>query len=136
MRELNLDELNKSLGELQQKLIELQLERDNIQEEIDSFDVSEYISHDEYDEVLNEVYGETVNIAGSVFDTATALKELDETAYILGYNDYCDSYNKEDIPEYQDLMERLDELESKIEYTEDTIEELEEQVMELGTERS
>lgn len=126
MRELNLDELNKSLGELQQNLIELQLERDNIKEQIDSFDVSEYVSHDEYDEVLNEVHGETVNIAGLVFDTATALKEIDEIAYACGYIDYCRNCNIESIPEYTDLIERLSELESEISDTKDQIEELEE----------
>lgn len=128
MRELNLDELNKSLGELQQNLIELQLERDNIKEQIDSFDVSEYVSHDEYDEVLNEVHGETVNIAGLVFDTATALKEIDEIAYVCGYIDYCSNCNIESIPEYRVLTERLDELESEMRYTENQIAELQEGV--------
>lgn len=129
MRELNLDELNESLAEAQQNLVKLHSERDSAQEALDSFEISDYISYAAYDAVLNDAHGTTVSICGSTFDPATILRKLDETAYILGYDDYCDSYNKEDIPEYLDIMERLDELESEIEYTEDTIEELEEQVM-------
>jgi len=133
MRELNLDELNESLAEAQQNLVKLQSERDIVQEEMDSFEISEYISYEAYDEVINDAYGTTVSICGSVFDPAIILKKLDETAYILGYNDYCDSYNKADIPEYLNLMERLNWLESEIKYTKDNIEELKEQVMELVT---
>lgn len=42
-----------------------------------------------YDEMLNEVYG-TVKVAGYEYDTSRALKELDETAYRCGFNDWCD----------------------------------------------
>ncbi|UMO77799.1 hypothetical protein [Bacteriophage Phi NF-1] len=128
MRELDLDELNESLYELQQNLVELQLERVSTQEKIDSFDASEYISYEEYDDFINEIHGATVDIAGSVFDPARVLRVLDRSAYNLGYNDYCANYNIEDIPEYRVLTERLNEVESEMRYIENQIEELQEGV--------
>jgi len=119
MSRLDLDELNASL-------IELQSERESIQKEIDSFDVSEYISYEEYDEFLDDIYG-TVDVAGLVFNPSTILKELDKTAYRCGFLDYCSSYDVDNVPEYRNLTERLDELESEISDTEGEIEELQEE---------
>jgi hypothetical protein len=43
-----------------------------------------------YDDFLDDVYP-TCQIAGYEYCTSRALKEIDETAYRCGFNDWCDS---------------------------------------------
>lgn len=43
-----------------------------------------------YKEMLDECYG-TVTIAGYIYATSQALKEIDEVAYRCGFNDFCDA---------------------------------------------
>ena len=52
--------------------------------------VSDNRLHDRYDESLDECYG-TVKIAGYGYSTSRALKNVDETAYDCGFNDWLDS---------------------------------------------
>lgn len=47
----------------------------------------------DYDEYLREVYGETVTVCGLRYNTAYALKELDPTAYDVGFGDWV-SFNE------------------------------------------
>jgi len=43
-----------------------------------------------FDDYLNEVYGE-VEICGYTYNSASALKEIDNVAYRTGYNDWLDT---------------------------------------------
>lgn len=52
--------------------------------------LSDHEAHEQYDDMLNEVYGD-VEIAGMQYETARALKELDPIAYNTGFNDYYDN---------------------------------------------
>ena len=44
-------------------------------------------TEDDYLQMLNEAYGE-INICGQTFDAGSALKELDPTAFDVGFGDY------------------------------------------------
>jgi hypothetical protein len=46
--------------------------------------------HELYDDMLDDVYGE-VKIAGLSYATSSALKNIDEVAYLCGFNDWLDS---------------------------------------------
>lgn len=48
-------------------------------------------TEDEYDDFIDEIYGETVMIAGCEYSTSRALKELDPIAYQCGYADWLDA---------------------------------------------
>lgn len=58
---------------------------------INDNELSDHELHDRYDEFLEEIYGETVNVAGTEMSTVNVLKEMDETAYQCGFNDWLDS---------------------------------------------
>lgn len=49
------------------------------------------VSESEYDDMLREVFGNRqgeVEIAGNSYDVAYALKEVDPTAYRVGFSDF------------------------------------------------
>lgn len=52
--------------------------------------LQDYELEELYKEFLNEIYG-VVNVAGYEYDTATTLREIDPTAYRVGFNDWIDS---------------------------------------------
>lgn len=49
-----------------------------------------YELYEQYDEMLDEVYGE-VQIGGYSYYTSNVLKNVDPIAYEEGFNDYVDS---------------------------------------------
>lgn len=67
-----------------------------------------------YDDMLDEVYGQ-VNIAGLNYMTSRVQKEIDETAYACGVNDYLDGLlNDGEYTELEDntivITEEYDEV--------------------------
>lgn len=76
------------MEKLNEKLQALQTELKDLYDQLDNFDCSDYASEYQYDEMLNDVYGEA-EIAGSYFSTSDAIKELDPTAYLVDFLDYC-----------------------------------------------
>lgn len=71
-------------------------------EEALDLEVSEGEAEEQYNEMLNDVYG-VVNIAGLEYETARALRDVDPVAYRCGYADYVSEYLHEvdpsDFPE-------------------------------------
>lgn len=55
-------------------------------------------TEDDYEQMIEDVYGETVDIAGMTFNTVYALKELDPTAYNVGFNDFQEYKTVYDCP--------------------------------------
>jgi hypothetical protein len=86
----------------------------SVQKMIDNFNPADHIDEAEYDQYLDDCYGD-IEIAGMDFSTSHALKELDPTAYRCGFNDYCDALDLEGIAEYLDLVEKLTDIECEIE---------------------
>lgn len=66
-------------------------------------------NEDAYDEMLNDVYGE-INVCGYQYEASRVLKECDETAYRCGLLDYNDSELSEIEDQLNDLREELKEL--------------------------
>ena len=88
------------------------------QKEIDDFDKSEYVSYDQYDDMLDG-YSDPVTLGGLVYEPSFVLKRVDEVAYNNGYNDYVDSIDESDILEYQELEAELEALQEDLEVLED-----------------
>lgn len=89
-----------------------------VKEQMDNFEVSDYISSDDYDSLIDDC-NEMVQIGGLTYSPSQVLSNIDPVAYRCGFNDYCDGIDKEDIKEYQDLQDELDALESELEELED-----------------
>lgn len=60
--------------------------------------LTDYELHSRYDEMLNEVYGET-HIGYSTFQPADILRELEPITYRVGFSDWIDSELGETITE-------------------------------------
>ena len=110
------------MNELELKLAELENRREELQSEIDNFDCSDYVSESDYDNWLNDAYGE-VEVAGMSYSTSRVLREIDPIAYNCGFSDYCDSLYNTDFPEFLDLISELESVENEIESVEYEIEE-------------
>jgi hypothetical protein len=52
--------------------------------------MNEHAALSQYDDFLDEVYP-MINICGYEYSPSRSLKEIDETAYRCGFNDWCDS---------------------------------------------
>lgn len=76
------------------------------------------LSDDEYEEVLNELYG-TVEVCGMTFDSGSILKDQDPTAFRCGKNDYESSIQTE----LEDQLSREDDSDIEFEVDPDDIEE-------------
>lgn len=116
---MNKQELEKQIEAVQAKI-------EDKQTEIDGFEISEYVDENQYDTMLDEVYGD-VEIAGLSYSTSRALEQLDPIAYRTGYNDWLDSLDLEDVQEYRELQDELEELKGELLLAEEESEELEEE---------
>ena len=113
------------------KLASLQANRDALkkaikdkQKEMDCFDVSEYYDEEMFLDEMRKEYG-TVDIMGCEFNAIDALYNLDNIAFREMYNDYCDTLEKWDFEEYQELAEELEELENELSEVGEELEQLE-----------
>lgn len=122
--------IKQQIVELKSKLSDAVKQFLYIQKEINNFDASEYISENDYDEMLNDCYGE-IEICGMSYVASYALKEVDPTAYRCGYNDYVDSIDLDAIVEYCELTEQKDELESEIDDIESELETLNDELSDI-----
>jgi predicted nucleic acid-binding Zn-ribbon protein len=102
----------------------------DLKTELDNFDQSDYLSNSDYDNFLDEVFGD-VEICGYTYSSSKALEDVDSIAYRCGFTDYCDSVEKDSIPEYQILENRISVTESDIEDLESEISDLTEQYEEF-----
>ena len=105
----------------QEEIDEMKEYIDAKQNEIDSFDRSEYYTEEQYEEVLNELFGD-VDVCGSTFNAGSLLKDNDNIAFRTGMNDHVDSMNNDDFEEYKELLEDLEVLDCQ---KDDLVEELE-----------
>lgn len=108
-----------TLADLESKLKEKQAELDSF--ELDNDDYVE-----SYEDMLNDCYGEFMNIQAS-----RILKRCDEVAYRCGLNDFVDGMDKTDDPAYKAIEEEIEELENGISDIESQIEEIEEQISDI-----
>ena len=117
------DTIKQQIVELKSKLLDAEKELSDIQYDIDNFDASDYVTENDYDEMLDDCHGD-IDICGYSYSASRALQEVDPTAYRCGYNDYVDSIDLDAIVEYCELTEQKDELESEIDDIQNEIDDL------------
>lgn len=84
-----------------------------LENKIDNFEIDEDKYDENYDEWLDEIYGE-IMIGNISFLPSRILKELDPIAYRCGFSDYIDSLDIEDDEEYQELQIELEEAKEEL----------------------
>ena len=126
---MSVKEKERIMGEiedLKDKLASLELDKEKLEEQLEDYEVER--SEDEYDDVLDEIYDE-VSLGYSTFSPSQILRELDATAYRIGFNEWVDAFDKEDEDDYKimvdeleyiileidDLLDEVDDLESELE---------------------
>ncbi|QXV77798.1 hypothetical protein bas59_0104 [Escherichia phage EduardKellenberger] len=85
----------------------------DLENKIDNFEIDEDKYDENYDEWLDEVYGE-IMIGNISFLPSRILKELDPIAYRCGFSDYIDSLDIEDDEEYRELQTELEEAKEEL----------------------
>ena len=117
--------IKQQIVELESKLLDSQKELSDIQKEINNFDASEYVTENQYDDMLDECH-DMVTIGHLSYYPSTVLKEVDPIAYRCGYNDYADSVDMDldSIEDYRDLVQQKETLESEIDDIQNEIDDL------------
>lgn len=118
--------MNTEIQNLKNQIELLKKEISKKEKEIQSFDVSEYVSEESYDDYLDECYGE-IDICGITCMASNALKSVDPIAYRCGFYDYADSIDPESIDEYNELIGEKEDMEEELENLEEELENLEDE---------
>jgi len=117
--------INQQIEMLESKIDAIKADIETKQSEIDNFEYE--ISGEDFDNVLDESE-ESVTIFGMEFYPSDILKSCDPIAYRCAKSDYESSYDLDDVEEYCDLKDELEELESQLEDFESELEELHDQL--------
>lgn len=122
---INIIDLENQIGDLETKLEQLQKELTYI---------LHYDLHEEYDQMLDELYEEQCTNLPVCISGSELIKEFDPIAYRCGYSDFIDGYDFSALPEYIDLENEIESIESDIESLQEEIDELQEELEELEEE--
>ena len=98
-------------------------EAEDVQRNIDGFELDESDYEDSYIEMLD--MDGTVTAGSLEFYPSRILSEIDPIAYGCGLSDYVDSFDLTESEEYNNLCDELESLETQIVDVEMEIEELE-----------
>ena len=113
--------INQQIEMLESKIDAIKADIKNKQSEIDNFEYE--ISESDFDEVLDDEG--SVTVCGMEFYPSDILKNCDPVAYRLTKSDYESNCDLDDVPEYADLKDELEALESELEDLKDELESLE-----------
>jgi hypothetical protein len=95
-------------------LEELREELADVEREIAAFDPDDHLDEDTYADMLDECWG-PVKLCGMEYAASQVLREVDPTAYRVGFNEYAASMEPEDFEAYCELVDQRDELAERIE---------------------
>ena len=94
------------------RIEELKKDIADLKKQIDNFKLDPYDYEGDYCNMLDEQG--YVDIGSLTFSPSEIVRELDETAYLCGLEEYIDSLDVEDDSDYQRLEEELEELEDEL----------------------
>lgn len=99
--------------DLARKIEELEAEISMVETEIECFELDNEDYREQYEEMLDECY-EPLKLGQLTFNPSQVLKRCDPVAYRCGLNDYVDGLDLDDDPEYNDLVQRLEDLQDDL----------------------
>ena len=117
--------INQQIEMLESKINAIKAEIETKQSEINSFEYE--ISESDFNEFLDEIE-ESVNVCGMEFYPSDILKNCDPIAYRCAKSDYESNFDLDDVEEYCDLKDELEELETELEDFESELEDLHDQL--------
>ena len=112
---------------LQNQLDELQERAEDARFFMQTYEIDADEHVQDYEDMLHDLHG-LVEIGSLTYDPAHVLREVDPTAYRCGLNDYVDSLDKEEEPDYMEVKEELEEIEADIETVTEQIEDIEQEL--------
>ena len=95
-------------------LAELNRMKELLEQQMENFDVADHFCKDRFEKIMNDNY-DPVTILNMTFEAGTALRKLDSDAFYQEYHNFCDSFDKTHIEEYNELQEELWDIEYRIE---------------------
>lgn len=107
-----MSERENKIAELQRIIGVLEDQKKAKQKELDSFELDPEDYTEQYDSDLDEL--NEINIGSLTYSASYVLKNIDETAYRCGLNDYVDSLDKEEQKEYKELESELEQIEEEL----------------------
>jgi DNA repair exonuclease SbcCD ATPase subunit len=110
-----------TIDDLKADIEELEEEKEELQSELDNFelDIEDYT--EQYNNMLDECYGDFMNYPASMI-----LERVDPIAHRCGLNDYVDGIDVRELDEYKEIETRIEEIALMIEDMESEIEKIEE----------
>ena len=112
--------INQQVEMLESKIDSIKADIENKQSEIDNFEYE--VSESDFDSYLDDEG--SVAVCGIEFYPSDILKSCDPIAYRCAKSDYESNYDLDDVAEYADLKDELEELESELEDLESELEDL------------
>ena len=107
-----IDYFNNLMRLIMKRIEELKKDIADLKKQIDNFELDPYDYEGDYCNMLDEQG--YVHIGSLTFSPSEIVRELDETAYQCGLDDYVDSLDVKDDSDYQKLEEELEELEDEL----------------------
>lgn len=111
-----------NIQEIKQNILSTEIEITRLEKEMEDFDKSDYFTEGDYKDVLNE---NTVTVCGMEYGEGNVLYEVDTVAFRCGFNDWVDSLDNEEVQEYRDLQDELDEAKDVLSNLQSELEEAE-----------
>lgn len=125
-----LAELETLFKEQESYVADIQQHIKELNKNIDMFDPREFIEYEQYDEFLDEC-NDLIKIGNLEYYPSKVLEEIDPMAYSWGFDDFADSVELESIPEYQCLLEQLEEAELNLSIELETLDNLNDAIGEM-----
>ncbi len=94
-----------------EEIEDLKKQIEDLEEEAEAYERQDNDKEDQYDEFLDDAYGE-VQIGGYSYSTSKALKDVDEIAYNEGFSSWANNEMtrlKEEIDDLKDQVKALEE---------------------------
>ena len=122
-----IQDLKSAILDIQESILIKKQDLSSLELERDTFDNSSYVNEsdfiDEFEESLDDAYSEVFAVSG--FYYSTILKNCDPIAYDISLTEYVDAFDSESIPEFNDILEGIEEAEDALTELEWSLGELE-----------
>lgn len=87
----------------------LEIDLSTLKRQLETFDVSDHFTPEQFKEVLDDTYG-TIDVCGYTYDAGDLFELTDNIAFREEYNNYLDSLDLEEFAEYRAIQMQIEEI--------------------------
>ena len=131
-----IQDLKSAILDIQESILIKKQDLSSLELERDTFDNSSYVNEsdfiEEFEEALDEAYSEVYAVSG--FYYSTILKNCDPISYDISLTEYVDAFDSESIPEFNNILEGIEEAEEELFDLENEIGDIESEIEYLESE--